>query len=356
MLKTRLITYTDQKIWNDFVADSPNSPVLQSFEWGELKSKFGWQPLRIAIEDKGSIIAGISILKRQLPLIKRPIYYAPNGPILNFYDRDLLTALLSAIEEAADRDSAVSLKIDPLILESEAEPLKLLTASGFVRSPKQVQPRATYHLDLTPDLDTLLMSFDEKTRYNIRLAEKKGVVVKEDTSEKGIEIFHQIYQETSARNQFLIHPLKYYRAVRETLFTKGMGTNFIAYYNGRPIASVIIFCFGSQIWYMYGSSSDEHRNLMPNHLLHWEVIKWAKAKNYKIYDLWGIPVKPKIGHPLFGVYRFKKGFNGKRVVYIGAYDFPYSPLFYHAVERGVAWWQKVRSLLTKGKIEDSLGE
>jgi len=140
------------------------------------------------------------------------------------------------------------------------------------------------------------------------------------------------------------------------MFEKGLGSNFIAYHKNKPIASVIIFCFGTKIWYMYGASSSEHRNLMPNHLLHWHIIQWAKEKGFKTYDLWGIPANPREGHPLFGVYRFKRGFQGKVEKYIGAYNFPYSPLFYHAFEHGVRWLQNIRSFVTKGKIEDSLGE
>ena len=118
----------------------------------------------------------------------------------------------------------------------------------------------------------------------------------------------------------------------------------------------MIFAFGDKIWYMYGASSDAYRNVMPNHLLHWAVIKWAKEKDYKYYDLWGIPANPTENHPLYGVYRFKKGFKGRLVKYVGVYDFPYSPLFYHALEFGTLCWQGFRSLIAKGKIEDSLQE
>ena len=118
----------------------------------------------------------------------------------------------------------------------------------------------------------------------------------------------------------------------------------------------MIFNFGNKAWYMYGASSALYRNVMPNHLLHWEVIKWAKQKGLEHYDLWGIPAALKPEHPLYGVYRFKKGFNGKTVKFVGAYDFPFSPMFYHAFEYGVICYQGIRSLLSKGKIEDSLGE
>ncbi len=355
-MKARLITYPEREIWNNFVAQSSESPILQSFEWGELKSNFGWQPIRIAIEDQGKIIAGVSILKREIPYIRHSLFYAPRGPIVDLSNRELLEFLLAAVEKEAEKHRAISLKIDPDVSEEQQNVLDMLHTLGFVKALKQIQPRATIILDLNRDLNDILMSFEEKTRYNVRLAEKKGVVVREDSSERGINLFYGMYRETSHRDKFLIHPLKYYQRIRELLFGKGMGSTFIAYYNNKPIAAVIIFCFGSKVWYMYGASSSEYRNLMPNHLLHWQVIQWAKERNYKTYDLWGIPANPQEGHPLWGVYRFKKGFRGKIVRNIGAYDFPYSSLFYNVLEHGVKWWQNIRSLVSKGKIEDSLGE
>lgn len=358
-MRIRHITYPDRETWNNFVASSPSSPVLQSFEWGELKSKFGWQAIRLAVEDRGKIIAGISILKRKIPCTGYSLFYAPRGPILNLFDRGLLEFLLDAVEKEADNHRAISLKMDPEIPEvpeKHSDILANLSKLGFVKAHQQIQPRATFLLNLSPDLDEILMSFEEKTRYNIRLAQKKGVVVREVPSKRGIDLFYEMYKGTARRDKFLIHPLKYYEAVREILFEKGMGTNFIAYYQNKPIASVIVFHFGSRIWYMYGASLSEHRNVMPNHLLHWHVIQWAKRKNFKIYDLWGIPVNPKEGHPLWGVYRFKKGFRGKMVKFVGAYDFPYTPLFYNIFENSVLGWRNLRSLITKGKIEDSLGE
>jgi lipid II:glycine glycyltransferase (peptidoglycan interpeptide bridge formation enzyme) len=355
-MRAKLITFLEREKWNDFIAKSPNSPILQSYEWGEFKSRFGWQPLRVAVEEKGEIVAGISILKRDVPLIRHSLFYAPRGPVVDFRNRELLDFLLGAVEKEAEKHHAISLKIDPDVLAEETDILGTLQRLGFDHALKQVQPRATIWLDLNQPAERLLMNCEEKTRYNIRLAGKRGVVVKEDSSEKGIKIFYDLYQKTAFRDHFLIHPLKYYQLIREILFDKGLGNNFIAYYDDQPIAAVIIFCFGSRIWYMYGASASEHREVMPNHLLHWQIINWAKARNYKLYDLWGVPANPMPGHPLWGVYRFKKGFRGQSIKYIGAYNFPYSPLFYHLLENGVNWWQNIRSLVTKGKIEDSLSE
>jgi len=295
-------------------------------------------------------------LKRNIPFLNHSLYYAPRGPIIDYYDKELLHNLLDVVEKQADRNHALALKIDPEVGEEENAALTNLRALGFEKALKQVQPRATLILDLSQELDQIIKSFEEKTRYNIRLAEKKGVTVEEDSSEKGVGLFYDLYKQTALRDKFMIHPRIYYQRLREIIFKAGLGANFIAYYQGKPIAGVVIFLFGSKIWYMYGASASEYRNVMPNHLLHWKVINWAKQKGCKFYDLWGIPAFPKEGHPLQGVYRFKKGFKGKLIKYIGAYDFPYSPLFYHAFEHGMVWFQNLRSLVTKGKIEDSLGE
>ena len=355
-MDSKIITFPERQRWNKFVANSLYGSILQSYEWGEFKSFFGWKPIRLVLEENGKIAAGISILKREIPFIRHSLFYAPRGPVVDYANKDLLHALQAVIEKEADRHRAISLKIDPEVPEQDLRAAENLKSLGFEKALKQVQPRATFILDLERGLESILMGFEEKTRYNIRLAEKKGVTVKEDTGAKGIEIFCDLYRETSRRDQFMVHPPVYYRKMREVLFSAGLGTNFIAYYEGKPIAAVIIFSFGKKIWYMYGASASEYRNVMPNHLLHWEVIKWAKNRGYTQYDLWGIPVKPDESHPLYGVYRFKKGFNGAAVKYIGAYDFPYSALFYHVFEYGILWWQNLRSLMTKGKIEDSLAE
>ncbi|MFA6431810.1 MAG: peptidoglycan bridge formation glycyltransferase FemA/FemB family protein [Candidatus Margulisiibacteriota bacterium] len=356
-MKSKIITFPEKQKWNDFVAASPFSSVLQSYEWGELKSRFGWHPIRIALEDNNNnIVAGISLLKREIPFIRHSFLYAPRGPIVDLTNQDLVHELLEVVEKEAERNHALSLKIDPEIPESYRAGKNILEPFGFIRSAKQVQPRATMIVDIQPDLNLIMASFEEKTRYNIRLAEKKGVIVKEERSEKGIDLFYESYIETAKRDKFIIHPKTYYQRIREIMFSAGLGTTFIAYKDDKAIAGVIIFAFGGKIWYMYGASSALFRNLMPNHLLHWEIIKWGKERGYKEYDLWGIPANPKEGHPLFGVYRFKKGFNGKLVKYIGAYDFPYSPLFYYPLEYAMTSWQNIRSLIKKGKISDSLGE
>lgn len=355
-MQVRVLNGNDRQKWNDFAASRDGSQILQSYEWGEFKAKCGWEHFILAVEDGGDIKAGMSVLSRKMPLINRPIFYSPRGPIGTFADPDLFNALIDGICVEASLKGAVALKIDPEIDENNNSVIDLIKVSGFAKKKKQVQPRTTYIMDLTKSQDDLLMGFEEKTRYNIRLSEKKGVKVREDSTNAGIETFYKIYQETSKRDVFLIHPRSYYLKLKECLVDRRMANVFIAEYQDKPVASLFAFRFGDRVWYMYGASMNEYRNVMPNHALHWHMIKWAKEKGCRVYDLWGIPSNPNESHPLYGVYRFKKGFNATLKSWIGVYDLPFDRLSYGLFDKGTALYQNMRSLLTKGRISDSLSE
>jgi len=355
-MQVRVLTEKDRKLWNDFVSSRDGSQILQSYEWGEFKSKCGWGHFILVVEDGSEIKAGISVLTRKLPVINRSLFYSPRGPVGALSDAKLFNTLIDGLCVEASLKGAIALKVDPEIEDNNANAVALLNDRGFTRKKKQVQPRTTYLIDLKKDLESLLMSFEEKTRYNIRLSEKKGVTVKEDSTIEGIDVFYKMYQETSKRDTFLIHPRSYYMKLKETLVDSGKANVFIAEYQGKPVASLFAFRFGDRIWYMYGASINEGRNVMPNHALHWHLIKWAKEKGCKVYDLWGIPSAPSEKHPLYGVYRFKKGFNGALKSWIGVYDLPFDRITYMLFDKGVGLYQDIRSLLTKGKISDSLSE
>ena len=349
-------TDVDRNSWNDFVSSFDGPAILQSFEWGELKSKHGWLPIRLAIEDNGKIVAAIQILKRKIPYINYSMFYAPRGPVLDCANIMAFDFLLEAVEVEAHKHNAISFKIDPQVFENDERVKNLLKSRGFRYKKQNVQPRTTIIVNLEKDLEELLLTFEEKTRYNIRLSGKKGVMVKEASDDRGVDEFYEIYKETAKRNNFLIHPKSYYKNIKTCLVDRGLANIFIAYHRDIPIAGVFTFNFGSRSWYMYGASLNSSRNIMPNHALHWHIIKWAKEKGFKNYDLFGIPSNPTQTHPLWGVYRFKKGFNGDLIKYIGVYDLVYKPLLYALIENGIILYKNLRSLLLKGKISDSLEE
>jgi len=355
-MQLRVLTDKDRDIWNNFVSSQKLPQILQSYEWGQFKSQLGWGHFILVVEDAGEIKAGISILTRKLPIIKKTLFYAPRGPIVDLADKHFLTTLIDGICVEAALRNAIALKIDPEIDELNINAIDALKEVGFIKKKKQVQPRVTYLIDLTRQEDDILMGFEEKTRYNIRLADKKGVKVMEESTQAGLESFYKLYKETCKRDTFLIHPMNYYVKLKNLLIEKNMANIFTAKFRGIPVASIFTFRFGDRIWYMYGASANEYRNVMPNHALHWFLIKWAREKGYKLYDMWGVPSSPTEGHPLYGVWRFKKGFNGELKSWIGVYDLPFDKLTYNLFDKGVQFYQAARSLFTKGRIMDSLSE
>jgi lipid II:glycine glycyltransferase (peptidoglycan interpeptide bridge formation enzyme) len=343
-LRVHLTSDISEKDWNSFVATSSEGHILQSSQWGRLKERFGWQAARIAIEDRGQLLAGAQVLFRPLPLGLQTIAYVPKGPMTDWANEEVTQALLETLHHLCRQRHAIFLKIEPDLAEDPIVAQKL-TELGFRASPQTVQPRCTILLDLTPDLEAILARMKSKTRYNIRLAARKGVMVREGTSED-LPDFYRLMQITSERDRFGIHSESYYEVVYQLFAPRGLAKLFLATFEDKVLAGLMAFAFGQRAWYMYGASSNEHRNLMPNHLLQWEAIKWAKERGCLTYDMWGVPDEEeevlereflKRSGGLWGVYRFKRGFGGQVVHYLGAYDYVYSPLLYWLYNRLVTW-------------------
>jgi lipid II:glycine glycyltransferase (peptidoglycan interpeptide bridge formation enzyme) len=339
-MRTRLSTDKkplDSKIWNSFVAAAPTGHLLQSWQWGQLKAAFGWQAVRVGVEDEGCLVAGAQVLFRPLlpffPYLS--IAYVPKGPILDFDHQELSETLFSAIHRLARQKRAILLKIEPELPHSPAIVGQLQTC-GFRSSQQTIQPRSTIHIDLRADPDEILASMKSKTRYNVRLARRKGVLVREGTADD-LPLFYRLIELTARRGGFAIHNWDYYETAYRLFVPSGLARLFLATYHDKVIAGLMAFAFGQRAWYMYGASSDKERNRMPNYLLQWQAIRWAREQGCLTYDLWGIP--DEVGKEpgkykstvtdcqggLWGVYRFKQGFGGHVVRYVGAHDYVYRP-------------------------------
>jgi peptidoglycan pentaglycine glycine transferase (the first glycine) len=318
---------TDRRCWNEAVAQLPGSHVLQSFEWGEFKGKYGWKPTRLLFEEGSRVRAAASVLCRQLPRFPLRVMYVPKGPLLNYGHGQLLSHVLASLEELARTQRAIFIKMDPDVRLEEDQVIGALRDRGWRSSSEQIQFRNTLLIDLRPDEDELLASMKAKTRYNVRLAVRRGVRVRMGGPDD-LPLFHEMYAETGRRDDFIIRPFAYYRDAWGAFIEAGLACLFLAEYEGEPLAGLIAFRFGQRAWYMYGASTEKHRNLMPNHLLQWEAMRWAKSEGCTVYDLWGAPDVLNEDDPLWGVYRFKEGFGGQFVRHIGAYDYPVSrPLY-----------------------------
>jgi lipid II:glycine glycyltransferase (peptidoglycan interpeptide bridge formation enzyme) len=338
-VNTRVVT--DRAEWNSALAALPAQHVLQSWEWGQFKSRWGWSPKYLLLEQGGRPCAAALILRRALPRIGLSILYIPKGPALDYTDAPLVDAVLAEIESFARRERALFVKIDPDVphpLSPSPESkqhdsgeggrvVAELTRRGWRFSSEQIQFRNTILLDVTPPEEDLLAAMKPKTRYNIRLAGKKGVSVRVGGSED-IERLYAMYVETARRDGFILRPPEYYRDVWGSFTSAGLAQPLIAEVDGEAVGGLVLFRFGSRAWYMYGMSRDAHRDKMPNHLLQWEAIRWVKSHGCTVYDGWGAPDELSESDPMWGVYRFKEGFGGKFAAHIGAYDFAASKLWY----------------------------
>jgi len=316
------------------VTTHPACHLLQHSHWGALKSCFGWQAVRLALEKDGRLCAGAQVLFRRLPL-GRSLAYLPKGPLLNPDDAETAARLWPALHALARSRRSILLKVEPELPDDPALAARF-RAWGFRPSPQTVQPRRTIWLDLAGDEEAILGGMKSKTRYNIRLAARKEVQIHQGTA-NDLDTFYTLMQQTGARDGFGIHSRAYYRAAHELFASADQVRLFLAFYAGEPLGALMAFACGDKAWYFYGASSDRERQRMASYLLQWEAIRWARWRGCTAYDLWGIPDADETSleaqftarsDGLWGVYRFKRGFGGRVQRYLGAFDAIYSPLWY----------------------------
>jgi peptidoglycan pentaglycine glycine transferase (the first glycine) len=329
----------DQADWDQLLTTIAGGHVLQSWAWGELKSRFGWRVSRLSVDS-----AAAQVLFRPLPAGLGTIAYVPKGPLVEFDDKTAVRQLLDAIHPVAHRHHALCLKIEP---DREEDPrlAERLRSLGFRRSPQTVQPQRTLLVSLDAGPDAVLSRMKQKTRYNIRLAQRKGVTVRAG-SEKDLGAFYELMEHTAERDRFGIHSKAYYEAVHRLFVSSGRGLLLLAEYLGKLLAGLVVLSHGDTAIYMYGASSNEERQRMPTYLLQWEAMCWAMEQGCRTYDLWGVPdedeetLEAEFTHRndgLWGVYRFKRGFGGRLVRSAGAWDLVYAPLRYWAYTAAVRW-------------------
>lgn len=314
--------------WDQFLTQFPNVHLLQSSLWGELKSEFGWKVQRIRLGDSGA-----QILFRPLPLGFH-LAYIPKGPVGDDWE-----SLWPGIDRICRRMRAIILKVEP----DQNEPVVDKLSSrlpGFHQSGHSIQPRRTISVSLDGGEEQWLARMKQKTRYNIRLAEKKGVLVH---ASQDIGTFCQLMDITGKRDGFGVHNREYFHRVYELFYPFGMCELLIAEYAGQPLAGLMVFSRGDRAWYLYGASNDLERSRMPAYLLQWHAMQWAKSRGCSEYDLWGVPDENEDlleagfenrSDGLWGVYRFKRGFGGVLTRTVGAWDRTYFPL----VDLIYRWW------------------
>ncbi len=315
----------DAAVWDAALMRLPDPQILQSWAWGETKAQTGWAARRLLWQRDGLPVAAASMLVRRVAGgVPLAVAYIPRGPVLDWSDAALAQTILAQLEDEARKARALFVKMDPAVRADAEEGRSLtdlLNRRGWVVSPDQIQYRNTVISDLTPDEDTLLAAMKPKWRYNIRLAERKGVIVRSGSA-VDLPAFYAMYLETGERDGFLVRPYEYYQTVWERFLRDGLAHVLLAEVDERPIAGIVLFKYGPTAWYFYGASTDQARDFMPNHALQWTAMQWAKEVGCTRYDWWGAPDDLVESDPTWGVYRFKMGFGGEFVPGIGAWDYP----------------------------------
>ncbi len=326
-----LRTVSTREQWDDFVSTHPSGHLLQSWDWGELKATAGWSPLRLALWEGERIVAAAQILRRtaaHVPLQAGHLAYMPKGPVLDWSQAALCETFFTQLHSYLRKQGAVALHMElgQAVDSSEREVILHSLAAMQAQQVRVIQPLRTIVLDLSPTEETLLAQMKEKWRYNIRLAGRKGVTVRVAQCVEDVQAWYTLLQATGERDQFGIHTLAYYQQAWERLRTRNELQLLLAEYNGQLLAGIFVSLFARQAIYLYGASNNELRQLMPNYLLQWEAIRWAKEHGARQYDFWGIPETEADNEAMAGVYRFKRGWGGRVVQFLGCYELVYHPL------------------------------
>ena len=325
----KLVNEDNINKYNEFLTKHDRCNFQQSVEWAKVKSN--WKNEIVLVEnDDEEIVGSLSVLIRKIPIFGN-MMYSPRGPVCDIHDKKVLGELTEGLRELAKKYNAFVLKIEPDIKSDDTEFRKIVTDLGYKIKDdaknfnEEIQPRYVFKLDIKDKTeDEIFENFHQKTRYNVRLAAKKGVVIREGTRED-LKSFHDIMVVTGKRDNFIIRSLSYFEKMYDELVPNGHMKLMIAFYEDKPVSGIIDIIYGNKVWYLYGASSNEHRNLMPNYLLQWEMIKYAIENKKEVYDFRGVSGVVDETHPQYGLYRFKKGFGAEFIEFIGEIYIPFKP-------------------------------
>lgn len=338
-MKMEFLDFTNLTAVQEYEAfvESRGGSFMQSVRWCGVKR--GWRHEAVISRDgQGKIRASCLVLiKKFLPPFKS-FLYAPRGPVWDYQDHDAFSDLLLGLEELSQKYHAYSCKMDPLVEETDSEKIYALRAAGLSFVPWQpddlnIQCRNNYILELQGrSEEELLQSFKSKCRYNIRLAQRKGVTCGIGGKER-LGDFQRLMEETRTRDGFEMRSQEYFSRMMDAL-----GKNcrlYLCEYQGQPLSGAICVQYGGRTCYVYGASSSAHREVMPNYLMQWEMIRWAVESGCEIYDFQGVPYWDDPSHPNYGVYRFKTGFNGRLAVYAGEFRLVFARRYKAAFDRAL---------------------
>src|SRR5579859_2126981 len=323
---------------------------LQSWEWGEFRKKTGVQVERVGFFDNGKLHHAEQVFFHPIPLMSgMTAGYFPKG---DMPDEEQLNAL----RQLAKKHQALFVKMEPNVGHQVDIPSALPQIAQFLKENgalpgKPLFTKYTFQLDLSPTEDQLFAKLNNKTRYNVNLAFRKGVQIFENTTKEGMEEYLKILAETTKRQGFYAHSPQYFNTLWETLGNSGMLRIFQAVYENQVLVSWIMFIFNGVLYYPYGASRDIHREVMASNLMMWEMIKFGKNNDCNMFDMWGsLGPEPDAKDPWFGFHRFKKGYGGELIEFVGTYDLVANPPMYsmYKVAENLRWkFLRIKARLRK---------
>jgi peptidoglycan pentaglycine glycine transferase (the first glycine) len=319
--------WDDPRSWNAFVATVPHVHFQQSWQWGELAPQLGGEAVRIGALCDGELRGAAQVFVNRLAGGGRTMLYIPRGPALAEQSARLYGPLLEAVRDLGRERSSLGVRIETNLPAGDERVTSILSSMHLRPSFPPSQPRSSWMLDVSKPEDDLLAGMKQKTRYNVRLAAKKGVQVTEADPDD-LEEFYALYRVTAERDDFFVHSLDIYRRMFALFREAGMFSMLFARFQGELIAAVTLIHLGDTCWYLHGASSNEHRNLMATYLLQWEAIKRAREWGCRLYDFRAVPDLLQEDQDMYGVYRFKEGFGGYQYTTMHTYSQAFRPGFF----------------------------
>ena len=331
---------TDRSMWNSFVARMPSGHLCQTFEWAEQGEDEAARTgaLHVGVLDGGELVGAVLLLRSQARGLPWPLFYAPRGPVVASADGPVLQELLRGAARFARQAGGFALRIEPNILDGDAQWLAALARAGYRPTGHTIYLRNAWVTDIRPDEDAILANMMMTWRQNIRSGIRKGLVVRQGTTDADFEAFYQLLGETAERDHFYLYPRHVFRDMLAHYSPEAAQRDHTAEmvlllteFEGVPIAASTVAAFGGWSWNLHSGSSaiPEHRKLRPNYLTQWECMRWAKARGCEFYDFRTIPEILEPGQELYGVYEFKRGFGGAVRRVIPTMEYVLNPLVYH---------------------------
>ncbi len=334
-----------------FVEGHPKGHFLQSNLWAPVKPDWQWAGLLSRGED-GAVRGAMSVLIRKMPGVPYKLMYAARGPVCDLTDKAALKDLTDGANQLARQHKAYALRIDPDVASDRTDFIDSMKELGYTHHPGDkdfngIQPCYVFRLDVKGKTEEqLLADFHSKTRYNLRLSARKGVTVRLCGKEM-LADFTRIMQETGDRDGFITRPQSYFETMMDALGDKAR--LYMAFWEDKPIAGTLAVQYGNKVWYLYGASSNQHRNVMPNYQLQWEMIRWSLETGCDIYDFRGVSGDLTPDNPLYGLYLFKKGFGGDLVEFCGEFEMIYNKTADFIINKALASARTLRRKLKQLK-------